>query len=116
MIIYIIQIIITSLILLLMAKIVKGVEIDNWGAALFASVILGLVNAFVRPLMVWLTIPLTVITMGLFLLVINALMLQLVAALSPGVRISGFGKAVLGSIVLTILNLLAFMLFGVFQG
>jgi putative membrane protein len=53
-----------------------------------------------------------VITLGLFLLVINALVLQLVTALSPGVRISGFGQAVLGSIVLTILNLLALMLFG----
>ena len=107
MMLYIIQIIITSLVLLLMAKIVKGVEIESWGSALFAAVILGLVNAFVRPFMVLLTIPLTVITMGLFLLVINALMLQLVAALSPGVNISGFGKAVLGSVVLTILNLLA---------
>ena len=81
MLVYIFQIIVTSLILLLMAKMVKGVQIDNWGSALFAAVILGLVNAFVRPLMVWLTIPLTVITMGLFLLVINALVLQMVAAL-----------------------------------
>ena len=113
MLVYIFQIIVTSLILLLMAKIVKGVQIDNWGSALFAAVILGLVNAIVRPLMVWLTIPLTVITMGLFLLVINALVLQMVAALSPGVRISGFGQAVLGSIVLTVLNLLAMLLLGV---
>ena len=110
MFVYIIQIIITSLILLLMAKIVKGVEIDNWGSALFAAFILGLVNAFVKPLMVMLTIPLTIVTMGLFLLVINALILQLVAALAPGVRISGFGQAVLGSIVLTVLNLLALMI------
>jgi putative membrane protein len=109
---YIVQIIITSVFLLLMAKMVKGVEIDNWGSALIAAIILGFVNAFVKPLMIFLTIPLTIITLGLFLLVINALVLQLVAALSPGVRISGFGQAVLGSIVLTILNLLALMLLG----
>ena len=109
---FVIQLIITSLILLLMAKIVKGVEIDNWFSALFAAVVLGFVNAFVKPLMVWLTIPLTLITMGLFLLVINALMLQLVAALSPGVRISGFGQALLGSIVLTFLNLLVLTVLG----
>ena len=109
---YILQIVITSLVLLLMAKIVKGVEIDNWGSALFAAVILGLVNAFVKPVLVWLTIPITVLTLGLFLLVINALMLQLVAALSPGVRVSGFGQAVLGSIVLTVLNMLALTLLG----
>ena len=110
---YIVQIIVTSLILLLMAKMVKGVEIDNWGSALIAAVILGFVNAFVKTVMVFLTIPLTIITLGLFLLVINALVLQLVAALSPGVRVSGFGQAVLGSIVLTILNLLALMLLGI---
>jgi putative membrane protein len=109
---YIVQIVVTSLILLLMAKMVKGVEIDNWGSALFAAVILGFINAFVKPLMVFLTIPLTIITMGLFLLVINALVLQLVAALSPGVRIAGFGQAVLGGIVLTILNLLALIILG----
>lgn len=113
MIIYIVQIVVTSLILLLMARMVRGVEIDSWGSALFAAVILGLVNAVIRPLMIWLTIPLTLLTMGLFLLVINALMLQLVAVLSPGVRVSGFGRAVLGSIVLTILNLLAMMILGV---
>ena len=61
--VFVIQIVITSLILLLMAKIVKGVEIDNWGSALFAAVVLGLVHAFVKPVMVWLTIPLTVVTM-----------------------------------------------------
>ena len=110
---YIVQIVITSLILLLMAKMVKGVEIDNWGSALIAAVILGFVNAFVKPVMVFLTIPLTIITLGLFLLVLNALVLQLVAALSPGVRVSGFGQAVLGSIVLTVLNLLALMLLGI---
>jgi putative membrane protein len=108
--VYIIQIIITSLLLLLMAKIVKGVEIDNWGSALFAAIILGGVNAFVKPVMVFLTIPLTIVTLGLFLLVVNALMLQLAAALSPGVRVAGFGPAILGSIVLTVLNLLALMI------
>ncbi|HEX5067131.1 MAG TPA: phage holin family protein, partial [Myxococcota bacterium] len=65
---------------------------------------LGLVNAVVRPLMVVLTFPLTVITFGLFLLVINALMLWLVAKLVPGVRIQGFGPALLGSLFLTVLN------------
>lgn len=111
--IYIIQIAVTSLILLLMAKMVKGVEIDSWGSALFAAFILGLINAFVKPIMVFLTIPLTIVTFGLFLLVINALVLQLVATLSPGVRVSGFGQAVLGSIVLTVLNMLVMMMIGI---
>jgi len=110
---YIVQIILTSLILLLMAKMVKGVTIDSWGSALLGAIVLGLVNAFVKPLMVFLTIPLTIITLGLFLLVINALVLQLVAALSPGIKVDGFGSALLGALVLTLLNLLVMMLFGV---
>jgi putative membrane protein len=110
---YIVQIILTSLILLLMAKMVKGVTIDSWGSALLGAIVLGLVNAFVKPLMVFLTIPLTIITMGLFLLVINALVLQLVATLSPGIKVDGFGSALLGALVLTLLNLLVIMLFGV---
>jgi putative membrane protein len=109
---YIVQIILTSLILLLMAKMVKGVTIDSWGSALLGAIVLGLVNAFVKPLMVFLTIPLTIITLGLFLLVINALVLQLVAALSPGIKVDGFGSALLGALVLTLLNLLVIMLFG----
>ena len=110
---YIVQIILTSLILLLMAKMVKGVTIDSWGSALLGAIVLGLVNAFVKPLMVFLTIPLTIITLGLFLLVINALVLQLVAVLSPGIKVNGFGSALLGALVLTLLNLLVIMLFGV---
>jgi len=114
MLIYIIQVVITSGVLLLMASMVKGVEIDSWGSALFAAVILGLVNAVVKPVLVFLTIPLTILTLGLFLLVVNALVLQLVAALSPGVRISTFGQALLGGLVLSVLNVLVLLLFGAF--
>jgi len=110
---FIVQVVVTSLILLLMAKMVKGVEIKNWGSALFGAIILGFVNAFVKPLMVLLTIPLTIITLGLFLLVINALVLQLVAVLSPGIRVDGFGPALLGALVLSVLSLLTMMLFGI---
>jgi putative membrane protein len=62
-------------------------------------------NAVVRPVMVFLTLPLTVLSLGLFLLVINALMLWLVAALVPGIRVQGFWPALIGSLVLTALNL-----------
>ena len=70
-----------------------------------SALVLGFVNAVVRPLMVLLTLPFTILTFGLFLLVVNALMLWLVAALVPGIRVQGFGSALLGSLVLTLLNL-----------
>ena len=96
---------ISAALLLVVANVVSGVQIDSWGSAIIAALMLGLVNAVVRPILVFFTLPLTILTLGLFLLVINALMLQLVGALAPGVKIAGFGPALLGSLLLTLLNL-----------
>lgn len=109
---FLIHLLVSAALLLLVANIVKGVDIESWGSAFLTALVLGLVNGFVRPLMVLLTLPLTVLTFGLFLLVINALMLQLSAALVPGVRVRGFGPALIGSLLLTVLNLLVSALFG----
>jgi putative membrane protein len=109
---FLLHIILTSLLLLLVAKIVRGVEVANWGSAILAAIVLGLVNAVVRPVLVFLTIPITALTFGLFLFVINALMLWLAAAIVPGLRVKGFGAALLGSILLSILNLIVAALFG----
>jgi len=98
------HLILTAALLLLMANLVRGVQVEGWGSALIGAIVLGIVNAIVRPLMVFFTLPLTILTFGLFLLVVNALMLWLVAALVPGIRIQGFGPALLGSLVLTLLN------------
>ena len=89
---------------MLVANLVNGVTVESWGSAFLAAILLGLVNAFVRPLLVLVTIPVTVLTLGLFLFVINALMLQLAAALTPGVRVEGCGSALLGSLLLSVLN------------
>lgn len=99
------HLVVTAALLLLVANLVRGVHVQGWGPAILGALALGLVNAFVRPLMVLLTLPLTVLTFGLFLLVVNALMLWLVAALVPGIRVQGFGAALVGSLLLTLLNL-----------
>ena len=99
------HLLITAALLLLVANLVRGVQVEGWGPAILGALALGLVNAFVRPLMILLTLPLTIVTFGLFLLVVNALMLWLVAALVPGFRVQGFGAALLGSLLLTLLNL-----------
>jgi len=98
------HLILTAGLLLLMANLVRGVQVEGWGAALIGAIVLGLVNAIVRPLMILFTLPLTILSFGLFLLVINALMLWLMAALVPGIRVQGFGPAFVGSLVLTLLN------------
>ena len=106
------HLLLTAALLLLVANLVRGVEVEGWGSAILGALALGLVNAFVRPLMVVLTFPLTILTFGLFLLVVNALMLWLVAAMVPGIRVQGFGPALLGSLVLTLLNLAVAALVG----
>jgi putative membrane protein len=99
------HLILTAASVLITANFVSGVQVEGWGAALFGALVLGFVNAVVRPLMVMLTLPFTILTFGLFLLVVNALMLWLVAGLVPGIHIQGFWPALLGSLVLTVLNL-----------
>lgn len=106
MIAFIVHLVLTAVLLLIVASVVKGIEIKSFGAALIGAFVLGLVNALVRPIMVFLTLPLTILTFGLFLLVINALMLGLAAALVPGFRVRGFVPALFGSLLLTLLNLL----------
>lgn len=105
----IVQILITSVLLLVVAKIVSGIEIQDWGAAIFTAIVLGIINAVVKPILIVLTIPITVLTLGLFLFVINALMLWMAGSLVSGVRIKGFWYALLGSVVLSILNTLVYM-------
>lgn len=98
------HLLLTAGLLLLMAHLVRGVQIEGWGSAIIGAIVLGVVNAVVKPIMIVLTLPLTVLSLGLFLLVINALMLGLMAALVPGIRVQGLWPALVGSVVLTLLN------------
>jgi putative membrane protein len=82
--------------------IVPGVEFRGTGTLLFAAVLLGLVNAVVRPLVVFFTLPIAILTLGAFLLVVNAAMLGLVAWLLEGFRLGGFFPALFGSLVVSV--------------
>ena len=81
-----------------------GISIDGTLSLVLAALIFGLVNALVRPIFVILTFPLTLLTLGLFLLVVNALMLGLVALLVPGFHVATFGAALLGSIIVSLVS------------
>lgn len=85
--------------LVLVASVYSGVTIAGFGSALVAALVLGLFNALVRPLLVLLTLPVTLITLGLFLFVINALMFYWAAGLLDGFSVSGFGAALVGSLL-----------------
>ncbi|HEY9874386.1 MAG TPA: phage holin family protein [Candidatus Obscuribacterales bacterium] len=91
----------TTVSLVITAYLVPGFIIKSFVAAAIASVVLGLVNALVRPILILLTLPLTVVTLGLFLLVVNAITIWVAASLTPGFAITGFFPALIGSIVLT---------------
>ncbi|HKW39890.1 MAG TPA: phage holin family protein [Gemmatimonadales bacterium] len=93
------RLVITALGLWAATKIVPGVEIVGWGNLILAALLLGIVNALIRPVILILTLPLTVLTLGLFILVVNGFSLALVAWVMPGFTLSGLGAAILGSIV-----------------
>jgi putative membrane protein len=92
--------------LLLVAYLYPGVHVTSFTAALIAALVLGLVNAFIRPLLVILTLPVTILTLGLFLFVINALLFWFVAEVVSGFTVSGFLGALVGSVLYSVITLL----------
>ncbi|MGZ4819439.1 MAG: phage holin family protein [Terriglobales bacterium] len=98
--------ILSALSLIIVAHIVSGFYLSGFGAALVAAVIIGLINATLGAFLKLITLPLTIITLGLFWLFINALMLWIASALVPGFHISSFGAAFVGAVVLMLVNFL----------
>jgi putative membrane protein len=102
-----IRLAITALGLWLAQQVVPGIQIAGTGTLVAAALLLGIVNAVVRPLALLFTLPITVLTLGLFLLVVNAAMFGLVAALLDDFHVAGFGAALLGSLVVSLTSWLA---------
>src|SRR5271157_2119056 len=94
----------SALALWLVAQIVPGIGVRDFGAALIATIVIAIVNATIGPALKFLTFPLTFLTLGLFLLVLNAFLLKLASLFTPGFAVRGFWSAVAGSLVLTILT------------
>ncbi len=86
------------------AYVLPGVIVEGWQAALLTAILLGVVNAVIKPILVILTLPVTILTLGLFYLVINALMVLLVSNIVPGFEVEGLLTALLFSIVLSVVN------------
>jgi putative membrane protein len=101
---FIIRVLIVAAGLWVASKLIPGVEITDGWSLLLAALVLGIINAIVRPVVIILTLPLTILTLGLFLLVINAAMLSLAAWLLDGMNVDGFWPALFGSIVVSIVG------------
>ena len=93
----------SALALVLTTKIVPGIAVSGFGTLFIAALVLGLVNAIVRPILIFFTLPLTFLTLGLFLLVVNAITFGLAAWFVPGFSVSGFWAALFGSIVMSLI-------------
>jgi putative membrane protein len=95
---------ITTLAIMAVPYVISGVQVKGFFSALLASAILGILNALVRPLLIILTLPLTIVTIGLFIFVINALLFQFAAALVPGMHVDSFWSALLASLIVSIVS------------
>ena len=96
--------ILNSVALLAVAYLLPGIVVASFGSAMFAALILGLVNMLVRPVLVLLTLPITIVTLGLFLFVINALLFWFVGSVLKGFQVQGFWWAVGGAILYSIIS------------
>jgi putative membrane protein len=99
---FLIRAVVVGVGLWLASKIVSGIAFNSTETLIAAALLLGIVNAFVRPVIVLLTLPITLLTLGLFLLVINALMIMLVAWFLPGFLVAGFWSALFAAIVVSL--------------
>ncbi|MES2940146.1 MAG: phage holin family protein [Pseudomonadota bacterium] len=91
--------------LLFVAYVYSGVQVSSFGAALIAAFVIGLLNTVLRPILVVLTLPVTVLTVGLFLFVINALMFWAAAGVMSGFQVRGFGAALIGSLIYSVIGM-----------
>ena len=101
---FVIRWLVTTVAVLIAAHLIPGISYEGWGTLLGASLLLGIINAFVRPFLLLLSLPWIIITMGLFIFVINALLLMLVSKIIPAFQVSGFWSAFFGAIVISFVS------------
>lgn len=105
-----IRLVLTSIFILIIAKQLKGVEVDSWWTAICGATAFGLINAILFPVVAFITLPFTIITFGLFLFILHACMFKFSAAIVSGFQVNGFVPALYGSILLTLFNLVVSVL------
>lgn len=108
----VLKICVTSVLVLLIAHFMKGVHVADFVTALLVAVVLGLLNLFIKPIFVLLTLPFTIVTLGLFLLVINAIMILLCTNIVGGFSVDSFWTALLFSVILSLSQSILFAIVG----
>jgi len=106
---FLFRFIVSAILVFLIANFLPGVQVDGFGTSLIVALVLGLLNVFFRPLMLLLTLPVTLLTFGLFILVINGLVIMICDFIVGGFEVSGFLTAVLFSLILSFFQWLVFL-------
>jgi putative membrane protein len=101
---FLIHTVVLAIAIWLTAQVVPGITVASWGALALAALVLGVVNAVVRPVLVLLTLPITVLTLGLFYLVVNGMAFGLAAALVPGFQLASWTAAILGALLTSVFS------------
>ena len=113
---YVIRWLINAVGLLIVSKIMESIEIDGLITAVVAAAVIGIINIFLRPILIILTLPINILTLGLFTLVINGLIFYFVGSIVEGFHVTGYLAAFLGALILSIINVLATFLIGMGKG
>ncbi len=108
-----VHLLVTAALLAVVGKMISGIEVEDASAAFVGALVLGFANAVIRPILIVLTMPITILTLGLFIWVVNAFMLKLAAAFVPGFEVRGFKAALFGSLMLGLLNFAVSVFFGI---
>jgi putative membrane protein len=101
---FLVRLVVNAAALWVAAQLVPGIAVSGFTPLLFAALVLGLINAIVRPILIILTLPLTLLTLGLFIFVLNAFCLWLTSRIVPGFQVQTFGAALLGALVVSIVS------------
>src|SRR5215471_5370946 len=101
---FVLRVLLNIVAVFLAARVIPGISISSDSAAILAGIVLGFVNAIIRPVLIVLTLPFTILTLGLFIFIVNAVCLALVAWLVPGFGVHGFWAALFGSIVISLVS------------
>jgi putative membrane protein len=108
---FLVTAVVTAFSLIIIAQLPLGIEVDSVKTAIVAGIVFGILNAFVKPILFWLTIPLTFLSLGFFLLILNAIIFSLAAWLVQGFRLCwGFWSALLGTLALSFINSILFFI------
>jgi len=113
---YIIRWLINAVGLLIVSKTMASIEVDGFMTAIVAAAIIGIINTFLRPILIILTLPINILTLGLFTLVINGLIFYFVGNLVEGFQVTGYLASFIGAFILSVINILATFLLGMGNG